>query len=491
MNPEQIFDRINRIIKSHHLNQHGDRFLEYNDPETLRKILNLDDSPDGASWDQIFIWIEQYLAYSVKTNHKGFVNRMWEGANLPSILGEMITAISNTSSCTYESAPVSTLMEKYMINRMLDLVGFKNGEGQMTTGSSNANLIAMMAARNEKVPQVKSQGLREQSQLLAFVSEDAHYSMEKATNVLGIGTGNLIKIPVTPSGEMDLDILSDRLEQTVRSGGVPFFVAGTAGTTVRGAYDSIPGLLALRRKHGFWLHIDGAWGGAVLVSDTLKDKFMKGIESVDSLTWDFHKMLGTSLICNIFLINNKPRLLGRTVTSEDETYIFHGNNDNANEVRDLGSVSLQCGRRVDSLKWFLDWKYFGKAGFAQRVETALELCRHAESLIQSSENLEMVFPRNSFNICFRYKTKESMSNKLNLDLRDTLYHQGKSLVGYAYHKDRLFLRLLLANHDLTPQDIDIYFSTLIETAKKLEGEFHETDNRIPQNISAPSESMAV
>ncbi len=141
------------------------------------------------------------------------------GANLPSILGEMVAAVSNTSSCTYESAPVSTLMEK-------------------------------------------------------------------AANVLGISTGNLIEIPVTTTGEMDIDILSQRLEQAVRGKNIPFFVAGTAGTTVRGAYDPIDRLLELRKSYGFWLHIDGAWGGAVLVSDVLKEKFMKGIESADSLTWD-------------------------------------------------------------------------------------------------------------------------------------------------------------------------------------------------------------
>ncbi len=473
MEDEQVFDRINHLIKSFHSGQTTDRFIDYKDPAALEQILNLDAHKNGADWSQIFTWIEQYLAFSVKTNHKGFVNRMWVGANLPSILGEMVAAISNTSSCTYESAPVSTLMEKYMIHQMLELVGFKNGEGQMTTGSSNANLLAMMAARNEHLPAVRDQGLSGQSQLSAIVSADAHYSMDKAANVLGIGTSNLVKIPVTATGEMDLDILARRLEKAADNKTLPFFVAGTAGTTVRGAYDSIEGLLHLRDKYGFWLHIDAAWGGAVLVSDTLRQMFVKGIEKVDSLTWDFHKMLGTSLISNIFMINNRPRILGKTLTSEDETYIFHGDNKtDMSEVRDLGSVSLQCGRRVDSLKWFLDWKYFGKKEFGRQVESALELCQYAEDLVQASDSLEMAFPRPSFNICFRFKAPKKIVNQLNLAIRDTLYHEGKSLVGYAWDNDRLFLRLLLAGHHLERKDIDTYLSTLVETGKSLEGEFH-------------------
>ncbi|MCG8638034.1 MAG: PLP-dependent decarboxylase [Desulfobacterales bacterium] len=467
MDADRIFDRANQLIKAYFSEQGSGRFLSYKDPGELEAVLDLE--APGGDWSRVFDWIELYLAYSVKTNHKGFVNRMWAGANLPSVLGEMVAAVSNTSACTYESAPVSTLMEKYMIRQMLDLVGFRNGEGQMTTGSSNANLLAMMAARNERLPEVKTCGLGRQPELVALVSADAHYSMEKAANVLGIGTGNLVKVPVTDRGDMDMAVLESRLGEVLEAGALPFFVGGTAGTTVRGAYDSITGLLRLREKYGFWLHIDAAWGGAVIVSDTLKEVYLRGIADVDSLTWDFHKMLGTSLICNLFLINNRPGILGRTTGSKDDTYLFHGGGTGS-PARDLGSVSLQCGRRVDSLKWFLDWKFFGKEEFGRRVEAALELCQYAENRVLASGALELVFPRTSFNICFRYKTSENRSNELNLAIREQLYHEGRSLVGYARDGDRLFLRLLLAGQSLGTRDIDNYFSTLIQTGKSLEGD---------------------
>jgi len=470
MKPEQIINDITDLIKAYLANQKQDRFLQYKDPSELGAILKLEEYRDGAQWPQIFTWIEKYLAYSVKTHHTGFVNRMWVGANLPSILGEMVAAVSNTSSCTYESAPVSTLMEKYMIQEMLDLVGFKNGEGQMTTGSSNANMLAMMAARNESLPGVKTKGIFGQPDIAGFVSSDAHYSLEKAANIIGLGTDHLFKIPVNDQGEMDMDLLEKNLKRSVNKGVQPFFVAGTAGTTVRGAYDSIKGLLRLKKKFNFWLHIDGAWGGAVLVSDALRKKYMDGIEHVDSLTWDFHKMLGTSLMCNIFMINNRPHTLGKLCSSGDDSYIFHDVPDsstNINEVRDLGAVSLQCGRRVDSLKWFLDWKYFGKKEFGRRVEHALELCRYAESIVRESDSLELVLPRNSFNICFRYKAPEDVANKLNLAIRNALYHKGKSLVGYAYFENKLFLRLLLAGSELTRKNVDHYFSDLVETGRSL------------------------
>lgn len=468
MDTTVIITKLGELLQAHLQEQSEGGFVRFKKPEELHAILDLENDNGQGNWSQIFYWIEKYLQYSVKTHHRGFLNRMWEGANLPSILGEMVVACTNTSSCTFESAPVSTLMEKYMMAEMLELVGFVNGEGQMTTGSSNANMLAMMAARNEYLDRVKENGLFGQKEIFALVSDDAHYSLEKAANILGIGTSHLIRIPVNERGEMNAAILEERIHEIREQGGTPFFVAGTSGTTVRGAYDSIGDLLALRDKHSFWLHIDAAWGGAVLVSDVLRERYMRGIEKVDSLTWDFHKMLGTALMCNVFLINNREHTLGRVCSGGNDSYLFHGKNTNT--VYNLGEVSLQCGRRVDSLKWFLDWKFYGRKGFGERVEYSLELCRYAEQVVRNYEELELVFPRNSFNICFRYLWKNELGDDLNLPLREKLYHEGSSLVGYAYHENRPFLRLLLANHDLTKVDIDDYFSNLVKRGKQLEEE---------------------
>ena len=144
MNQDAVFDRLLRCIKDFYAMQDKGSFVKYQPPEQLRELLALEDHEGSRDWEDTFDWINKYLTYSVKTNHPGFVNRMWAGANLPSVIGEIIAAISNTSACTYESAPVSTLLEKYLIGKMLEIVGFDRGEGQMTTGSSNGNMIAML-----------------------------------------------------------------------------------------------------------------------------------------------------------------------------------------------------------------------------------------------------------------------------------------------------------------------------------------------------------
>ena len=465
MNSQDIFEKLGKIIKNYFSEQHQGRFVEYLPPDELRLVLNLDMSEGDADWQALLSWVEKYLSYSVKTSHPGFVNRMWSDANLPSVIGEIVTAISNTSSCTYESAPVSTLMEKYMLQKMLGIVGFENGEGQMTTGSSNANMIAMMAARNSSCEEVKRRGLFAGQELFCFVNADAHYSMDKAANILGIGTEHLIKIPVNSSGQMDVAVLEERILVTRESGAIPFFVGATAGTTVRGAYDSLPELLELREKYNFWLHVDGAWGGAVILSDTLRHHYLDGIEAVDSFTLDFHKMLGTALICNVLLINHRSHLLGSVCGAGDSSYIFREGEEE--ELYNLGAHSLQCGRRVDSLKWFLDWKFYGQAAFAKRIETYHELCRYAEQIVENTPELEMLVPRESFNICFRFKAPETYMNEFNLALRTKLYTSTISLTGYGYIDSQLALRLLITHKNFGRADIAAYFAQLVDVGETL------------------------
>jgi glutamate/tyrosine decarboxylase-like PLP-dependent enzyme len=466
MEQEKIFERLLQLLSRHYSRRTAGTFVDYLDPGELRRQLDLDHAGPGGDWEQVFAWVEKYLAHAVKTDHPGYLNRMWAGANLPSVIGEMVAAATNTSACTFETAPVSTLMEKYLLRTMLELVGFANGSGQMTTGSSNANMIAMMAARNSVDPAVKQSGLFGRPELFAFVNADAHYSMDRAANILGLGADHLIKIPVDEHGRMDVAQLEQRLATVVAAGGSPFFVAATAGTTVRGSYDPLPPLLALRERYNFWLHVDGAWGGAVIFSDRLRGQYLPDLAQADSFTLDFHKMLGTALMCNVLLFNQRPDILRQVCSAGDESYIFRDGEDG--EIRDLGTQSLQCGRRVDSLKWFLDWKFYGQAGLAARVERYLQLCKYAESQVNQRDELEMVVPRESFNICFRFRTPPSIPPaEFNRELRERLHRTGRSLVGTGVVNGELVLRLLITNVNVETPEIDTFFQAVIDTGREL------------------------
>ncbi|WP_028583598.1 pyridoxal phosphate-dependent decarboxylase family protein [Desulfogranum mediterraneum] len=466
MEADNIFHELLQRLEQYHRDLTEGSFVRYHEPEELKAILRLDRPEGRGDWTELMAWVEQYLAYAVKTANPGYLNRMWAGANLPSIIGEMVTAVTNTSACTYETAPVSTLMEQYLLRELLELVGFSHGVGQMTTGSSNANMIVMMAARNNACAQSKTVGLFGQARLVAFVNRDAHYSMDRAAAILGIGTEQLIKVATDDHGRMDPQALEQALLRVEQEGGVPFFVAATAGTTVRGAYDPLEPLLALRERFGFWLHVDGAWGGAAVLSDRLRTRFLPLLEQADSFTLDFHKMLGTALMCNVLLFNNRPDILRDICSAGDESYIFRQGADG--EIRDLGTQSLQCGRRVDALKLFLDWKFYGLEGFGRRVEGYLELCRYAEQRILELEELEMVVPRESFNLCFRHLPPPGVSaEEFTIALRNRMQQLERGLVGTGYVDGQLALRLLVTNQNVDQGAIDTFLDNILLTGREL------------------------
>ncbi len=387
---------------------------------------------------------------------------MWSGANLPSILGEMVVALKNASGCTYESAPVAVLMEQYMLNQMLNLLGFKKGEGQMTTGSSNANMIAMMIARNKhnQANNVKEQGLFASPPLVAYVNAESHYSFDKAANILGLGTNQLVKVSVNEQGQMDISCLEQCIQTTLTQGGQPFFIGATLGTTVRGGYDSIVDILPIKKKYNLWLHGDGAWGGSVIMNDELRGKFMPKVEELDSFTMDFHKMLSTNLICNCLLVKQK-NLLKSTCADGNTSYVFHN-------PLDLGVSSLQCARRVDSLKWFLDWKFFKKSGFSKRVMHYYQLIDYAERQINQFEKLVFVSKRFSFNLCFNFVAPSGTdTNQFNLKLRNELFTNSLEMLSIAYINDIFVFRLLITHPEANTQMVDTLLANIITTGERL------------------------
>jgi glutamate/tyrosine decarboxylase-like PLP-dependent enzyme len=177
-------------------------------------------------------------------------------------------------------------------------------------------------------------------------------------------------------------------------------------------------------------------------------------------------MPGTNLVCNMLLVNGRKEAFRCACSAGEHSYLFR--EEQEAHALDLGVGSVQCARRVDSLKWFLDWKYFGREGLAARVRHYLALAEYAEQRIDDTAALEMVVPRESFNVCFRYRPPQGTDiNAFNLALRYHLYHQGRALVGVAWIGQTLALRLLITHPDFTEADVDRFLETVVAAGDAL------------------------
>ncbi|NEO24615.1 aspartate aminotransferase family protein [Moorena sp. SIO4A5] len=443
------------------------KVVNYQTANDLKEKLDLTLPDEGVALEALIPIVESYLNYSVRTGSTQFFNLLFSGSSIPGIIADMVTSATNTTMHTYDVAPVATLMEIELIKQLNSLVGFNPGEGLMVTGGSNANLIGMLCGRHQVLPEAKLQGLGNH-QLVAFVSEQAHYSYLKAANLLGIGIKNLVKVKSDVDGKMIPEALEAAIQQSLSEEKTPFFVGATAGTTVLGAFDPLPTLAEITRKYGLWLHVDAAWGGPVLFSEKYQH-LLAGSELVDSFTWDAHKLMGVPLICSAILVKEKG-LLSEACSGGGTDYLFH---DDENDFYNLGTKSLQCGRRVDALKLWLCWKYYGKKGYEQLVNHLFDLANYATEYIRRCDNLELIAEPQFLNICFRYIPKDEPLDatgldQLNLDIRNQLFHTGTAFVNYAHYQGLVMIRLILANPELQKADLETFFHNLLDYGKLCE-----------------------
>jgi len=430
------------------------RFLP---PDELRAILRLDLPTEGRPLDSLLGDMSQVLHHSVRTGHPRFLNQLYGGFDAAAILGEWIVALTNTSMYTYEVAPVATLMEIELIRRMSLLAGFENGEGVFAPGGSLSNLMGVLAARHHAFPHVKKEGLKPEDRPAMFVSTEAHYSLERAAAIAGFGTDSVIKVATDGDGGMRVDALESAVRKAQAAGRRPFLVAATSGTTVPGAFDPLSEVADVAERHRLWLHVDAAYGGAVLFSRKHRH-LVDGISGADSIAWNPHKMMGVPLSCSATLLSRKGALEETLGMHAD--YLFHGADDDSCG-HDLGDLSVQCGRRVDALKLWFSWQALGDSGYEARVDRLFHLARTFRDRIVERPGFRLVREPQSANVCFRYLPSAptggdrlAAESEATVRIRNRLLAKGRFMINYAPLDGAATFRLVLSNPQTSVEDLE-------------------------------------
>jgi glutamate/tyrosine decarboxylase-like PLP-dependent enzyme len=461
---EQLTETLQRAadLAARYLAGHEDRdepVLRYLPADELAKHFDLLPGRTGKNWDDLFADMQRILTYSVRTGHPGFSNQLYGSYNLPAIIGEWFTAVLNSSMYTYEVAPVLTLIEQALLGKMAGLAGFSRGEGVLTPGGSISNLMAVLTARNLLFPQSRTEGLYGCPRLALFVSEVSHYSLKRAGNVLGLGLDAVEGIATDGQGRMIPAALEEAIERRKAAGWTPFFVAATAGTTVEAAYDPIPEITAIARRHDAWMHVDAAYGGGALLSRRHRH-LLAGCEEADSLTWCPHKMMDVPLLCSAFLTREPGRLEEAIAIAAD--YLFH--EECCDSTCDLGHRSLQCGRRIDALKLYLSWHALGDEGYEKRIDRKFELARMFKRMVLDRPNFELAREPMGCNVCYRYippaiaAIEDEAERRGKLDrftrkIRLRMKQEGRVLTNFATLDGMATLRIVANNPNATEADM--------------------------------------
>ncbi len=395
--------------------------------------------------------LKELVMMSTRTSTSGFFNQLYGGRNEKAVLGELLAVLLNNSMYTYKAAGVQVGVEKVIVHKVSELLGWKNAEGTFPTGGSMSNLMAMIMARDAYNGKIRFEGNRET--LRVYTSVESHYSIPKNAAFTGIGRKNVQYIPVNESGEMDIAVLEKTIKEDVSKGYVPVLVNATAGTTVLGAFDDIESIGEICKEHNIWLHIDGAYSGSVIFSKKYK-KLIKGVENADSFSFNAHKMINTPLTCSILVVQHK-KFLYDSFSSEAD-YLFQTEEDEFNP----GQTSLQCGRRNDALKFWTYWKSVGTKGLGELVDHEFALADTARKYVRNHPDYQLYSSDDSISVCFNYKGIPAKQ------LCEKLYTNEKLLVSHGSFQNNEFIRFVTINGQNDHQDIINFFKKLEDFVAK-------------------------
>lgn len=375
-------------------------------PQQLVQLLDLKLPENGQGQHGFLKMVERILQYSVNTWDQGFMDKLYASTDAPGVASELILAVLNTNLHVYQVSPALTIIEKTTARALANLFGFTgpHAGGISVQGGSASNLTSIVVARNTLFPDTKEDGNSVQGRkLVLFTSAHGHYSIEKAAQMLGFGRSAVWSVPTDPSGRMIPSELSGLVDKAKSGGFTPFFVNATAGTTVLGSYDPIEPIASICVAHSLWLHVDASWGGPAIFSPLHAHK-LAGSHLANSIAINPHKMMGVPITCS-FLLGRDLRQF-HAANTLPASYLFHGTSEMLDpaDIYDLADLTLQCGRRGDSLKLALGWIFHGKDGYAAQIAHAFAMAASLASLIAAHRDLVLVseMPPPCLQVCFYY-----------------------------------------------------------------------------------------
>ncbi|RKE98328.1 pyridoxal phosphate-dependent decarboxylase family protein [Ichthyenterobacterium magnum] len=416
------------------------------DTDKLYQTLDLQLNDAPALDEEFKSTLLQIVKNTPKTASTSFFNQLFGGRIGKATLGDLLAVMLNNSMYTYKVAGPQVGIEKVILNKICDIIGYGNeSDGTFAPGGSMSNYMAMLMARDKYNSTIRNEGVT--NKMVAYTSEASHYSIAKNASFIGIGRNQVRRIKTNAFGQMLAEDLEHQIKLDIKKGYQPFFVNATAGTTVLGAFDNTKTISNVCKTYDLWLHLDGAYCGSVIFSKKYKH-LVEGIEHTDSFSVNAHKMLSTPLSCSIIVVKNKT-YLHQSLTNDAE-YLYQTNDDDFN----LGKTSLQCGRRNDALKLWTLWKSVGNKGLEHIVNHQFKLADIARDYINNHSDYKLYSFDDSISVCFNYKNIPA-----NI-LCTKLYQSAKLMVGYGNFNDTEFVRMVTINSVLKEEDIIAFFKTI-------------------------------
>ncbi|WP_442637024.1 pyridoxal phosphate-dependent decarboxylase family protein [Rossellomorea marisflavi] len=452
-----------------------DRPFRGGTPDALQRQVEgvLSFTQDGQAFEDALSEIMgPVLQNSLHVSHERSMAHLHCPPLLPGIMAENIIAVLNQSMDSWDQSPSATYLEEGMVDWLKRLIGYPEGsDGVFTSGGTQSNYMGLLLARDSYCfkmwkHDVKKDGLPEGAHRLRILcSEDAHFTVKKSASQLGLGEKAVVTVPSDREQRMSMTDLQRILKELKGEGLHPFALVATCGTTDFGSIDSLQASATIAKEYELWLHVDAAFGGALLLSDRHRTK-VDGLQYADSITIDFHKLWYQPISCGAFMV--KARESFRFI-AHHAAYL-NPLEDEHEGIENLVNKSVQTTRRFDALKIYLSLKVIGLRRFGEMIDHTLELAGYTAELIKNMDHFELKTQHPEINtVVFRIRPlflKEEEVNGLNRSIQQQLYQDGGGVIAKTSVEGVTCLKLTLLNPRTSKDDIHQLLSDIEQKARQ-------------------------
>ena len=374
------------------------------------------------------------------------------------VLGDLLASSFDVNLALWAGA--ASEVEDQAIRWVSEFIGFPAAAGAFTSGGTISNVTALAAARERALPGSRRCGMAGQAGAL-YCSREAHYSVVRAAELLGIGSELVRALPQDAERRVLPEAVAAAIDRDRAAGVAPIAVVATAGTTLTGAVDPIDALADVCAEHGTWLHVDGAYGVAAASTPSAGHLF-GGLERADSVTLDAHKWLFLPKACGVVLVRRREDLHGALAHEED--YVPHDRPDHH-----MVDITLEYSRPFRALKLWLAFRAHGADAIRDAIERNLRQARLLHDELAACDDFELLCGEPPLSVVpFRHVPAGVTDlDEHNLRLVAALQETGDVWVAPARVDGAVCLRPCVVNYRTTDDDVRALVTLAREAGRAL------------------------
>ncbi|MEZ6143600.1 MAG: aminotransferase class V-fold PLP-dependent enzyme [Zavarzinella sp.] len=402
--------------------------------------------------------------YAYRIDHPLFVGFVPGAPSIPSIVGDWVTAVCNFFGGVWVESSAPTAVELQILELFHQWLGMPpETSGLLTGGGSEANLIALIVARDQ-------QEFADRPRLRLYVSEQRHWSLDRAARIIGLHTTQIVPIAVDARFRLSVPHLQRAIEADLKAGHLPWVVAANAGSTNTGAVDPLGAIADLCHHHQIWLHVDAAYGWLGILAPTASQHFA-GIDRIDSITLDPHKWFAQTYDVGCLLVR-QGMLLERTFANHpdymQDVIPKHG------EVN-FADRGIALTRRCRALKIWFSLMTLGTDWFRRLANHCCQLAQYSAELLLRA-GFTIIAPPTLSIVCFRYHPEDQTEEVLeqwNRKLCQAIQQSETAFLSSTNLDNKFTLRVCFVNWRTTAADVEalvdllVHFQTIVSKADRM------------------------